>query len=85
MKEQSNNEVKFRVTQEDVKIPIFMSMKKTDKMIILYVKLAEKLGLDLESFSLKFDGDQIKNSDTMESLDLEGGECFELQKKKKNN
>jgi len=79
--ELSDDVVKFHVIQKDVKIPIFISMRKTDKMIVLYIKLAEKLGLDVDSFSLEFEGDKIKNSDTMESLDLEGDECFELHKK----
>jgi len=51
-------------------------------MLILYVKLSEMLGLDIDSFTLEFDGDKIKKSDTMESLDLEGDECFELFQKK---
>lgn len=76
----SDDEVKFRIIQSDVKIPMFISMKKTDKLQIIYVKLSETLGLDLDLFSLEFDGDKIKNSDTMESLGLEGDECFELKK-----
>lgn len=40
------------------------------------------LGLDINSFTLEFDGDKIKKTDTMESLDLEGDECLELFQKK---
>lgn len=59
-----------------------MEIKKTDKMLILYIKLSEMLGFDIDSFTLEFDGDKIKKSDTMESLDLEGDECLELFQKK---
>jgi len=82
VEELSNDEVKFRIIQSDVKLPMFMSMKRTDKMHVLYVKLAEKLDLNLDSFTLTLDGDKIKNSDTMESLNVEGDECFELVMKK---
>lgn len=74
----SDDEIKFRILQNKVKHPVIMSIKKTDQMKILYVKLSEKLGLDVNSFTLFFDGDKIKISDTIESLDLEGDECIEL-------
>ncbi|KAL4104163.1 hypothetical protein QTP88_019475 [Uroleucon formosanum] len=74
--------VKFCIKQKDVKRPIFIEIKKTDKMLILYIKLSEMLGLDINSFTLEFDGDKIKKTDTMESLDLEGDECLELFQKK---
>ncbi|XP_050529170.1 uncharacterized protein CG4449 [Daktulosphaira vitifoliae] len=79
--ELSENEVQFRVMQKDVKHPIFLSMKKVETMVILYIKLSEKLGLDMDSFTLEFDGEKIKKTDTMDSLELDGGECFELYKK----
>ncbi|XP_022172117.1 uncharacterized protein CG4449 isoform X2 [Myzus persicae] len=82
VKEQKNDAVKFCIKQANVKKPIFMEIKKTDKMLILYIKLSEMLGFDIDSFTLEFDGDKIKKSDTMESLDLEGDECFELFQKK---
>ncbi|XP_050426148.1 uncharacterized protein CG4449 [Adelges cooleyi] len=78
-----DDDVEFSIRQKDVKRPILMSMKKSDKMIILYIKLSEKLGFDINSFTLEFDGDKIKKTDTIESLDLEGGECFELFQKSK--
>lgn len=52
-------------------------------MGVLYIKLSEKLGIDINSFILEFDGDKIDKCDTMESLDLDGDECFELFEKKK--
>lgn len=76
-------EVTFRIKRQDVKCAIPMSIRKTDRMCILYLKLAEKLALDVESFTLEFDGDVIQKSDTIESLDLEGDECFDLFPKKK--
>lgn len=81
--QQDDGVVTFRIKQKDVKRPIIMEFKKSEKMIILYIKLSEKLGFDLDSFTLEFDGDKIKHSDTMKSLDLEGDECFELFQKKK--
>jgi len=59
-----------------------MKFKKTDPMSILYIKLSEMLGFDINAFTLEFDGEKVKKSDTMESLDLEGDECFELFQKK---
>lgn len=73
--------VQFRVKQKDVKKPITIELKKTDKMLIMYIKLKELLGFDVDSFTLEFDGDKVKFMDTMKSLDLEGGECFELFQK----
>jgi len=81
VEEPQDDLVKFCIKQKDVKRPIFMEIKKTDKMLILYIKLSEMLGFDIDSFTLEFDGDKIKKSDTMESLDLEGDECFELFQK----
>lgn len=83
--EKSEDEVKFCIKQKDVKQPMVMSINKTDKMLVLYIKISEKLALDLKSFSLYFDGDKIKWNDTIESLDLEGDECFELHKKNNLN
>ncbi|KAE9523258.1 hypothetical protein AGLY_016358 [Aphis glycines] len=73
--------VQFHVKQKDVKRPITIELKKTDKMLIMYIKLKELLGFDIDSFTLEFDGDKVKFMDTMKSLDLEGGECFELFQK----
>jgi len=57
-------------------------MRKTDKMSILYIKLKELLGIELESFKLKLNGDKVKYSDTMKSLGLEGDEYILLYQKK---
>lgn len=65
-----------------MKHPVPISLKKSERMCILYLKLAEKLGLDVESFTLEFDGEIIQKSDSIEGLDLEGDECFDLFKKK---
>ncbi|CAH1732341.1 unnamed protein product [Aphis gossypii] len=73
--------VQFHVKQKDVKRPITIELKKTDKMLIMYIKLKELLGFDIDSFTLEFDGDKVKFMDTMKSLDLEGDECFELFQK----
>ncbi|XP_025208563.1 uncharacterized protein LOC112603948 isoform X2 [Melanaphis sacchari] len=70
--------VNYHIKQNNVKQPIIMEMKKTDNMLIMYIKLKELLNIELNSFKLMFDGEQVKFMDTMESLDLEGGECFEL-------
>lgn len=80
--EPADDEVKFRIIRKDVKKPMFMCIKKTDSMQVLYIKLSEKLCLQLNSFTLLFEGEKIKYSDTMETLDLEGDECFDLIEKK---
>lgn len=83
VKEESQVEiVQFHVKQKDVKKPITIELKKTDKMLVMYIKLKELLGFDIDSFTLEFDGDKVKFMDTIKSLDLEGGECFELFQKK---
>ncbi|VVC44798.1 Hypothetical protein CINCED_3A017944 [Cinara cedri] len=79
--EEEEEEVKFCIKQKDVKRPFFISINKTDKMIILYIKISEKLGIDVNNFTLIFDGEKIKQSDNMESLELEGDECFDLYQK----
>ncbi|XP_008188535.1 uncharacterized protein CG4449 isoform X2 [Acyrthosiphon pisum] len=81
VKKPQDDLVKFCIKQKDVKKPIFIEIKKTDKMLILYIKLSEILGFDIDSFTLEFDGDKIKKTDTMDNLDLEGDECFELFQK----
>lgn len=83
--EKPDDEVEFRIIQKNVKHPLYVGLQKEDKMIVLYVKLSEMLGLDLSSFTLEFDGDVIDKLDTIESLDLEGGECFELYQKQVAN
>lgn len=85
VEEPQDDKVKFCIKQKDVKKPIFIEFKKTDKMLILYVMLSEMLGFDIDSFTLEFDGDKVKRLDTMESLGLEGDECFELYQKKTKN
>jgi len=74
--------VTYQIKQKDVKRPIVLEMRKTDKMLIMYIKLKELLGIELETFTLEFDGDKIKYMDTMESLDFEGNECISLHQKK---
>uniref|UniRef100_A0A2S2NEA3 Ubiquitin-like domain-containing protein n=1 Tax=Schizaphis graminum TaxID=13262 RepID=A0A2S2NEA3_SCHGA len=82
-KEQQQDEmVTYQIKQKDVKKPIVLEMRKTDKMLIMYIKLKELLGIELDTFTLEFDGDKIKYMDTMESLDLEGNECILLYQKK---
>ncbi|XP_026819747.1 uncharacterized protein CG4449 [Rhopalosiphum maidis] len=83
VKEQPQDEmVTYQIKQKDVKKPIVLEMRKTDKMLIMYIKLKELLGFELDTFTLEFDGDKIKYMDTMESLDLEGNECILLYQKK---
>lgn len=77
-----SDEIHFKIKQQSMKHPIVLGMKKTDIMQVIYVKLAEKLGLDLNSIILEFDGDKIKKLDTIETLELEGDECFDLFIKK---
>jgi len=78
-----SNEINFRIKQEGVRHPLTIGIKKNDKMHVLYIKIAEELKLDLNSFTLVFDGDKIELSDTIESLELEGNECIDLFKKTK--
>lgn len=80
-----DDEINFRIIQKNVKRPLFMNIKKTDKMLVLYVKLSEKLGFDIDSFTLEFDGDKIQIFDTIETFDFEGDECIELFKKNVDN
>lgn len=82
MEKPKAEEINLKIKQKDIKHPLIISIKKTDKMQVLYIKLSEKLDLDLESFTLEFDGDTIKSTDTLKSLELEGDECLELFQKK---
>lgn len=84
IEEPKAEEINLKIKQKDIKHPLIISIKKTDKMQVLYIKLSEKLDLDLESFTLEFDGDIIKSTDTLESLELEGDECLELFQKNNN-
>lgn len=74
----SDDEINFKIKQQNVKHPMFISMKKTDLMQVLYLKISEKLCVDVDSVILRFDGDKVEAFDTMETLDLDGDECFEL-------
>ncbi|XP_025418984.1 uncharacterized protein CG4449 [Sipha flava] len=76
-----DDEIKIYIMQKDVRKRIFFTIKKNEKMIILYIKVSEKLGLDIEQFTLLLDGDNIKWNDTVKTLDLEGDECVQLDEK----
>ncbi|XP_026818938.1 uncharacterized protein LOC113557558 [Rhopalosiphum maidis] len=70
--------VTYKITRQ-AKSPIIVKMRKTDKMSILYIKLKELLGIKLDSFTLKLNGDKVKYSDTMASLGLEGDNNISLE------
>lgn len=78
----ADDEINLKIKRQDVRHPLFVTIKKTDTMAVLYIKLSEMLGLDINSFTVEFDGDVIGKCETLESLDLDGDECFELFEKK---
>lgn len=79
--ELSEEEIKLFIMRKNVRKKMIFSIKKTESMLVLYIKISEELKLDTTSFTLHLDGDKIKWSDTVKSLDLEGDECLELHEK----
>ncbi|KAL1465717.1 hypothetical protein WDU94_005260 [Cyamophila willieti] len=76
--QQDKNCIEVKVQQKNVKKPLLIQLHKSNEMHILAKKVAAELGIDEEKLKFNFDGDVLDLDETVESLDLEGGECFDL-------
>uniref|UniRef100_A0A8D8ZUT3 Uncharacterized protein CG4449 n=2 Tax=Cacopsylla melanoneura TaxID=428564 RepID=A0A8D8ZUT3_9HEMI len=77
-KQQDKNCIEVKVQQKNVKKPLLIQLHKSNDMHILAKKVAAELGIDIEKLKFNFDGDLLDLDETVESLDLDGGECFDL-------
>lgn len=41
-------------------------------------RYAEKKGVELSALSFKFDGEELSPTDTVDSLDMEDGDCVDV-------
>ncbi|XP_008471232.1 uncharacterized protein CG4449 isoform X2 [Diaphorina citri] len=79
----SNNQhdkdcIEVKVQQKNVKKPLLIQLHKSNDMNIFAKKVASELGIDVSKLKFTFDGDTLDLEETVESLDLDGGECFDL-------
>lgn len=70
--------IEVKVQQKNVKKPLLIQLHKSNDMHILAKKVASELGIDVDKLKFNFDGDTLDLDETVESLDLDGGECFDL-------
>lgn len=56
--------------------PVYM--QKTDKMEYIFWQVCLELGKEVEDFKLYLDGKIIRPDSTLESLDLEDGDCIDI-------
>nr|XP_018898378.1 PREDICTED: NFATC2-interacting protein isoform X1 [Bemisia tabaci] len=77
--EESADSIPIKIIRKDIREPLIIKIKKTDKMMILIVKVGEELNLKQGEFKLFFDGEAVDPEDSPDSLDLEGNECFDLK------
>lgn len=76
--QQDKDCIEVKVQQKNVKKPLLIQLHKSNDMHILAKKVASELGIDESKLKFNFDGDMLDLDETVESLDLEGGECFDL-------
>lgn len=70
--------IEVKIQQKNVKKPLLIQLHKSNNMHILAKKVASELGIDVIKLRFNFDGDALDLEETVESLDLDGGECFDL-------
>ncbi|GLV40337.1 Rad60 [Carabus blaptoides fortunei] len=73
--------IELKVQLKDRKHPLKIYLRLTDGMNILMYQCAEELKVPSNTLKFYFDGDLIKQNDTAESLQLEGGECIDCVRK----
>lgn len=76
--QQDKNCIEVKVQQKNVKKPLLIQLHKSNDMHILAKKVSSELGIDEAKLKFNFDGDALDLDETVESLDLDGGECFDL-------
>ena len=57
---------------------LYINVELTDKIITVVEKYIQKTGVQRENVRLFIDGEQVDESETVEDMDLEGGECIDI-------
>lgn len=76
--ELSDEDVELKILCKDRKKPLTVKIHKDEKMKVLMIKVAEMLEVPQERLKFMFDGELLNSSDTAVDLELEGGECIEV-------
>lgn len=76
-KTSNNIELKARFSAKKViELPVYLS--ESDTMALVMWQILEEFQEDIENLKLYFDGELVKPEDTIESLDLEDGDCLDI-------
>ncbi|XP_046618200.1 uncharacterized protein CG4449-like [Neodiprion virginianus] len=70
--------INIKIQTKDQKKTLNISIKKGQKIKVLMMKCAEQLNIPEDKIKFQFDGEPVHPNETAESLDLEGGECFDM-------
>lgn len=70
--------INIKIQTKDQKKSLNLYIKKGQKIKVLIMKCAEQLKISEDKIKLQFDGEPVHPNETPESLDLEGGECFDM-------
>lgn len=70
--------ITIKLQTKDHKKSLSISIKKTQKIKVLLMKCAEQLKVPEDKIKFQFDGEEVELTETPDSLDLEGGECFDM-------
>ncbi|XP_049941974.1 uncharacterized protein CG4449 [Schistocerca serialis cubense] len=74
----NDEDVELKILCKDRKKPLTVKIHKDEKMKVLMIKVAEMLEMPQERLKFMFDGELLNSSDTAVDLELEGGECIEV-------
>jgi len=58
--------------------PLIVKVRPTDSMDIVMQKFSDESSTPREKLKFFFDGEELVGTDTVEDLELEGGECFDV-------
>ncbi|KAL1116014.1 hypothetical protein AAG570_005509 [Ranatra chinensis] len=73
-----SEKLEFKCLTKNSKRPLVIKLHHKQPMHIFYQMCAAELGCLIENLSIRFDGEVVDQTDTPESLGLDGGECFHL-------
>uniref|UniRef100_A0A0A9WEQ9 Ubiquitin-like domain-containing protein n=1 Tax=Lygus hesperus TaxID=30085 RepID=A0A0A9WEQ9_LYGHE len=72
------NKLHIKCLVKDRKKPLDYYLSPRQNLQALLETLAKDLEVPLSCLKIKFDGDVVNAKDTPQSLDLDGGECFDV-------
>ncbi|CAH2084201.1 unnamed protein product [Euphydryas editha] len=71
--------IKLKFQSQKFKKPFVTYSEKDESLSLAMIKCAEHLELPLNKLKFEFDGETLSGSETLRSLDMEGGECIDVK------